>query len=305
MLKTSRRSTKRHLAVATLASAAIALSACAPTDEADSGTDSGSETSGGSESEAPAADECTPETMETVADGTLTIATDDPAYEPWFVDDEPSNGQGFEGAVARAVAGKLGFEPADVTWVKQGFNEAIKPGDKPFDFDVNQFSITKKRAQVVDFSAPYYKAKQAVITLEKSPFAEATSLEALKGAKLGAQVGTTSLEAAEQVETSSKPLVYDDTSKAAQALQNKQVDAIIADVPTAYYLVGAELDGAKIIGQFEPQTGESEQFGLLLDKGSKLTPCVSAAVEDLRKDGTLAKLEKQWLSQKTSVPELS
>lgn len=273
-----------------------ALAACAPADE---------KSSDSAGSELPPLSQCQPDDLTLHTKGKLTIATDDPAYEPWFVDDEPSNGKGFEGAVARAVAGKLGFEPADVTWVKQGFNEAVKPGDKPFDFDVNQFSITKKRAQVVDFSAPYYKAKQAVITLEKSPFAKATSLDALKGAKLGAQVGTTSLEAAEQVETSSKPLVYDDTSKAAQALQNKQVDAIIADVPTAYYLVGAELDGAKIIGQFEPQTGESEQFGLLLDKGSKLTPCVSAAVEDLRKDGTLAKLEKQWLSQKTSVPELS
>lgn len=217
----------------------------------------------------------------------------------------PDERQGYEGAVARAVAEKLGFGPDEITWITQGFNEAVKPGDKAFDFDVNQFSITKEREKVVDFSSPYYKAQQGVITLEDSEYADVTSLADLKDAKVGAQVGTTSLEATEQLGLSSDPLVYDDTSKAAQALQNGQVDAIIADVPTAFYLVSAELDGATLVGQFEPRTGESEEFGLLLDKDSPLTPCVSAAVDALADDGTLEKLQTQWLSTEVDVPELS
>ncbi|WP_370187123.1 ABC transporter substrate-binding protein [Aeromicrobium sp.] len=237
--------------------------------------------------------------------GTLTIATDSPAYEPWFTDDDPTNGKGYEGAVARAVAEKLGFAPEKVTWVTQGFNEAIKPGAKSFDFDINQFSITSEREKVVDFSSPYYKAKQGVITLADSTYADVTSLAGLKDAKVGAQVGTTSLEATQQLGLTTDPLVYDDTTKAAQALQNGQVDAIIADVPSAFYLVAAELDGAKLVGQFEPRTGESEEFGLLLDKDSALTPCVSAAVDALKDDGTLEKLQQQWLSDAVDVPELS
>lgn len=289
------RLTPLPLAAAVAATLALAT-ACAPADESDS---------------EPAADtdvtleDCQPDDLELFEDGTLTIATDSPAFEPWFTDDDPTNGEGYEGAVARAVAEKLGFGPEEITWVTQGFNEAIKPGDKPFDFDINQFSITSEREQVVDFSSPYYKAQQGVITLEDSEFADVTSLADLQDAKVGAQVGTTSLEATEQLGLTSDPLVYDDTSKAAQALQNGQVDAIIADVPTAFYLVAAELDGATLVGQFEPRTGESEEFGLLLDKGSPLTPCVSAAVDALAEDGTLEQLQEQWLSDAVDVPELS
>lgn len=237
--------------------------------------------------------------------GKLTIATDDPAFEPWFSDNDPSNGKGFESAVAFAVADKLGFAKDDVTWVKAGFNQVIQPGKKNFDFDINQFSISEKRARAVDFSSPYYSAAQAIITLEGSKFAGATTLAELKDAKLGAQVATTSLAAIKsQIKPTTEPLVYDDTTKAAQALQNKQVDAIVADLPTAYYLTAAELDGAKIAGQFQPDTGKQEEFGLLLSKGSKLTPCVSAAVDALADDGTLKQLEDQWLNQATNVPEL-
>jgi polar amino acid transport system substrate-binding protein len=283
------------LAAAAAAATALSLAACAPADENEPQADSGSVT----------LDDCTPADLDLYEDGTLTIATDSPAYEPWFVDDDPTNGKGYEGAVARAVAEKLGFGPDEITWVTQGFNEAVKPGDKPFDFDINQFSITSEREKVVDFSSPYYKAKQGVIVLADSELAEATSLADLKDAKVGAQVGTTSLEATEQLGLTTDPLVYDDTSKAAQALQNGQVDAIIADVPTAFYLVAAELDDATLVGQFEPRTGESEEFGLLLDKDSPLTPCVSAAVDALAEDGTLEELQQQWLSDAVDVPELS
>ncbi|MCX6406266.1 MAG: ABC transporter substrate-binding protein [Propionibacteriales bacterium] len=285
------RLTPLAAAAATLALAA----ACAPADESSSSDDAAS----------VSLDQCKPADLDLYKAGTLTIATDSPAYEPWFADDDPANGKGYEGAVARAVAEKLGFAPEKVTWVTQGFNEAIKPGAKSFDFDINQFSITSEREKVVDFSSPYYKAKQGVITLKDSKYADVTSLAGLKDAKVGAQVGTTSLEATQQLGLTTDPLVYDDTTKAAQALQNGQVDAIIADVPSAFYLVAAELDGAKLVGQFEPRTGESEEFGLLLDKDSPLTPCVSAAVDALQDDGTLEKLQQQWLSDAVDVPELS
>ena len=283
------------LAVATSAAVLTLAAACAPADEESDDTAS---------AQLPDVAQCQADDLPLYEDGTLTIATDTPAYEPWFVDDEPSNGQGYEGAVAQAVAEQLGFGPEEITWVTQGFNEAVKPGAKDFDFDINQFSITSDREKIVDFSAPYYKAQQGIIALEDSPAAGATSLADLADAQLGAQVGTTSLEAAEQIESTDDPLVYDDTSKAAQALQNGQVDAIIADVPTSYYLVAAELEGATIVGQFEPRTGESEQFGLLLDKDSELTPCVSAAVVALTEDGTLADLQQEWLSDATDVPTL-
>ncbi|MGQ2912569.1 ABC transporter substrate-binding protein [Aeromicrobium sp.] len=291
------RLTPLPMVAAAAAAATLALAtACAPADESDSSNDSAG---------AVSLDQCQGDDLDLHEAGTLTIATDTPAYEPWFTDDDPTNGKGYEGAVARAVAEKLGFGPDEITWITQGFNEAVKPGDKAFDFDINQFSITSEREKVVDFSTPYYKAQQGVITLEDSEYADVTSLADLKDAKVGAQVGTTSLEATEQLGLSSDPLVYDDTSKAAQALQNGQVDAIIADVPTAFYLVSAELDGATLVGQFEPRTGESEEFGLLLDKDSPLTPCVSAAVDALADDGTLEKLQTQWLSTEVDVPELS
>jgi polar amino acid transport system substrate-binding protein len=284
-----------------VAALALALTAaCAPTDsEGDSGA--------GGDSAAPAATtlaDCKPADLSLVTDGTLTIATDEPAFEPWFVDGDPTNGKGFESAVAYAVADKLGFGPDEITWVTAGFNQAVQAGTKTFDFDINQFSITEDRQKAVDFSSPYYAAAQGIITLEDSPFAGATSLADLKDAKLGAQIGTTSLTAIDQIDPATDPLVYDDTTKAAQALQNKQVDAVVADLPTAYYLTAAELDGGTIVGQFQPTTGDSEEFGLLLSKGSELTPCVTAAVDALAEDGTLADLEEEWLNQATDVPEL-
>lgn len=298
MIKTPTRGLTA-LAAATLALALT--SGCAPTD-----SEGGSDGDSSAASAAPVTSltDCRPADLSLLEPGTFTIATDDPAFEPWFVDGDPTNGKGFEGAVAYAVADKLGFAEDEVSWVTAGFNQAVQAGTKSFDVDINQFSITADRQKAVDFSSPYYSAAQAIITLEDSPFAGATSLAELEDAKLGAQVATTSLEAIKQIAPSSDPLVYDDTTKAAQALQNKQVDAVVADLPTAYYLTAAELDGATIVGQFQPTTGESEQFGLLLAKDSELTPCVSLAVEALADDGTLQALQEEWLNQATDVPEL-
>ncbi|GGF33579.1 ABC transporter substrate-binding protein [Williamsia phyllosphaerae] len=288
-------STSRGLAA--IAVLALALTAaCAPTSDSDGGSASGAASASLSE--------CEPATLPVVAKGTLTVATDDPAYEPWFSDNDPTNGKGFESAVAYAVADKLGFTKNQVKWTKAGFNQVIQPGKKNFDFDINQFSISAQRAKAVDFSSPYYSASQAIITLADSPFAGATSLADLKGAKLGAQIATTSLTAIDQIAPTTAPLVYDDTSKAGQALQNKQVDAIVADLPTAYYLTSAEITGGKIVGEFQPTKGEQERFGLLLSKGSALTPCVNAAVDSLNSDGTLTDLQNEWLTRATSVPEL-
>ncbi|MCY4727447.1 ABC transporter substrate-binding protein [Nocardioides sp. STR2] len=305
MLKTSRRATKRHLAVVTLASAAIALSACAPTDETDSGTDSGSDSSETSDSASPAADECTPDTMETVADGTLTIATDDPAYEPWFVDNDPTNGEGYESAVAYAVAEQLGYTQEQVTWVKVPFNKVVQPGPKEFDFDVNQVSITEARRKAVDFSSGYYDVVQTVITNKGSAIDGATSLDELADAKLGAQVGTTSYTAiTDQIQPSADPAVFDTNDQAVQALKNGQIDGIVVDLPTAYFMTAVQLDDGVIVGQLPLPDGEPEQFGAVLAKDSPLTDCVSAAVDTLREDGVLDQIGQEWLAQQ-GAPELS
>jgi len=303
MLKTPRPRSIRPLAVAALATAALALTACAPTDEADTSTDSASEPT--SDSESPAADECTPDAMETVTSGTLTIATDDPAYEPWFVDNDPANGQGYESAVAYAIAQQLGYTAEQVTWVKVPFNKVVQPGPKDFDFDVNQVSITEARRKAVDFSSGYYDVVQTVITNEGSAIDGATSVADLADAKLGAQVGTTSYTAiTDQIQPSQDPAVFDTNDQAVQSLQNGQIDGIVVDLPTAYFMTAVQLDDGKIVGQLPLPDGEPEQFGAVLGKDSPLTGCVSSAVDALREDGILDQINQEWLAQQ-GAPELS
>jgi polar amino acid transport system substrate-binding protein len=285
------------------------LLACAP---ADSSTDAGSddpttaETSSGSSSGAPEADPaaCAADAVRTP--GTLTIGTDSPAYDPWFSKDDPTNGEGFESAVAYAVAEKLGFTGDQVQWTKVPFNSSYAPGPKKFDFDINQISITAARAKVVDFSDGYYAASQAVIML-KGPDADGiTSVSQLKDLELGAQTGTTSLTAIRDViQPDSDPVVFKDTSSAKQALLNGQLDAILADLPTAFYITAVEIPKSTIVGQFQPETGEQEEFGMLFEKGSPLVECVNQALAALREDGTLDSIEQQWLSDVVDVPELT
>ena len=302
MLNTARPLTMRHCAVAALAAATLALTACAPTDEADTGTDSGSEASG---SETPDGEQCTPDTMETVTAGTLTIATDDPAYEPWFVDNDPTNGKGYESAVAYAIAEELGYTAEQVTWVKVPFNKVVQPGPKDFDFDVNQVSITEARRKAVDFSSGYYDVVQTVITNKGSKIDGATSLADLADAKLGAQVGTTSYTAiTDQIQPSQEPAVFDTNDQAVQALKNGQIDGIVVDLPTAYFMTAVQLDDGTIVGQLPLPDGEPEQFGAVLVKGSPLTDCVSGAVDTLREDGVLDQINQEWLAQQ-GAPELS
>ena len=292
---------RRTLAVAALP-LLIAATACAPEDD-DSETTASDPAASGTTSET--ADACATESLPLLTDGQLTVGTDSPAYEPWFSDNDPTNGKGFESAVAYAVAEQLGFTADQVEWVKVPFNKSYAPGPKDFDFDINQISINPKRAEVVDFSDGYYAASQAVIALKGTAGAEATSLDDLKGLRLGAQTGTTSLTAIRDViQPDSDPLVFEDTNAAKQALQNDQVDAILADLPTAFYISAVEISDSVLVGQFQPETGEQEEFGMLFEKGNALVPCVNAALATLREDGTLDQIEQQWLSDVVDVPEL-
>ncbi|UQU67222.1 ABC transporter substrate-binding protein [Couchioplanes caeruleus] len=276
---------------------AVTLAACAPADE------QGTPAASGSASASSAA--CAPGALDTMTPGKLTIGTDNPAYEPWFSDNKPANGKGFESAVAYQVAERLGYPAPNVVWTQVTFNNAIAPGPKTFDVDINQFSITPERRKAVDFSSPYYLVRQTVITTKGSKIAGAKTLAELKGAKLGAQVGTTSYQAiTELIKPDAQPQVFNNNDDAKKALENKQVDGIVVDLPTAFYMTAAELDDGVIVGQL-PQVGVPEQFGMVLDLGSKLTPCVSAAVDQLRQDGTLAVLEKTWLAGSGGAPELS
>jgi polar amino acid transport system substrate-binding protein len=242
--------------------------------------------------------------LPTKAPGTLTFATDKPAYAPWFQDDDPTNGKGFEAAVAYAVARQLGFAAKGVKWVTASFNSVVTPGSKVFDIAINQFSISEARRQAVDFSAGYYEVAQVVVTGPDSKIAHATALAELAAAKLAAQVGTTSYTTlVEQIKPTQKPSVFDTTDLAVQALKNGQVDGIVVDLPTGFYIAAAQLDRGKIVGQL-PGLGAPEQFGLVLEKGSPLTAAVTAAVEALRQDGTLARLQREWLAGAGGASEL-
>ena len=285
---------RRAISAATVALLATAVG-CAPQPE-----DKASDQASGS-----TATTCAKGKLATQTSGKLTIATDEPAYEPWFEDDKPANGKGFESAVAYAVAKQLGYDKSAVVWQSVPFNKAFAPGVKTFDFDINQVSISPERKKAVDFSSGYYDVRQAVIALKSSKAAKATSIADLKGLKLGAQVGTTSLNyISDVVKPTQQEAAFSKNDQAVSALKNGQVDAIVVDLPTAFYITSAEVTNAKIVGQFENQGSTPEQFGLVLDKGSDLTSCVSSAVDALRKDGTLAKLEKQWLSDAVDAPVL-
>lgn len=247
--------------------------------------------------------ECTPDQLQTVKDGKLTVATDSPAFEPYFVDDDPTNGQGFESAVAYAIADQLGFEQADVQWTVVPFNASYAPGPKDFDFDVNQISITADREKQVDFSSPYYEANQGIVVLKDSDAADAESLEDLKGLNIGVQIGTTSLDAVNDViEPDSDPQVFDTSNDVVTALKQGKVDAIVVDVPTGFYLTAVEIPEATLAGQFAAPGGD--QWGALLEKDSALTACVSAAVDELRDSGELAEIEQEWISDKANAPVL-
>lgn len=289
-----KNATTRRFGTALIAASALLLTACG----------SSSETAA---SAAPATAEtgasaCAPESLQTLTTGKLAIATGEPAYFPWVIDDAPESGEGFEAAVAYAVATQLGFAKEDVSWVRTTFDGAITPGVKDFDFNLQQFSITEERKAAVDFSSPYYSAPQAIVSYAGSPIEGLTTIEELKGAKLGAGVGTTSLDAISAV-FGSKPQVFNDNAAAVAALINGQIDGIVVDLPTAFYLSGVEIEGGIIVGQI-PSTGDNGDFGLLLAKDSPITSCVSQAVDAIRASGELDEITAKWLSTDAGAPVL-
>jgi len=278
--------------------AGVAMLGVAGCGDDDSDSDSGSATTG-----TVSLDECTPDSLETLSSGTLTVATDSPAFPPYFEDDDPTNGQGFESAVAYAIADKLGYAESDVEWVVEPFNSSYRPGPKDFDFDVNQISITPKRAEAVDFSSPYYTADQALVALRGSGFENATSLADFADASIGVQIGTTSLEAVEaSIQPSSEPRVFDTSNDVVSALKQGQVDAIVVDVPTAFFLTAVQVPKGEIVGQFPAPGGD--EWGALLAKDSPLTGCVSAAIDELESTGELEELTQRWISDAAQAPVL-
>jgi polar amino acid transport system substrate-binding protein len=276
---------RKGLVIALTVAFAFGISACSSSDSTESASAS-----------------CEKADLATIESGMLTIATGEPAYYPWVLDDAPESGEGFEAAVAYAVATQLGFSKDEVKWVRTTFDGAVTPGEKNFDFNLQQFSITEERKAAVDFSSPYYTAPQAIVSFKGSKIDGKSSIADLKDAKLGAAVGTTSLDAIES-QLGLKPSVFNDNAAGVSALKNKQIDGLVVDLPTAFYLSGVEIENGIIVGQL-PSTGSGDQFGLLLTKGSALTSCVSGAVDAITADGSLASITDTWLATNTGSPVL-
>jgi polar amino acid transport system substrate-binding protein len=258
---------------------------------------------GGDSTTAQQASKCAKNQLALATPGTLTVGTDKPAFPPYFVDDDPTNGKGFESAVAYGVADELGFAKGDVKWTVVPFNSSYAPGPKDFDFDINQISITDARKKAVDFSQPYYTAPQAVVAQKNSELANATTFDDFKDATIGVQIGTTSLDAVSEVmKPDQDPKVFNDSNDVVTALKQGQVDAVVVDLPTAFYLTAAQVPSAKIVGQFSAPGGDS--FGLLLEKDSELTPCVDEAVASLESSGELKRITDKWMGAAAGAPEL-
>jgi polar amino acid transport system substrate-binding protein len=286
----------RKIALTLAVSGSLLLASCG-------GGDSASDSSEPAGKTYASAAECVADNP-TVEDGVLTIGTGDPAYEPWVIGDKPESKEGFEAAVAYAVAKQLGFEDSAVKWVRTTFDEAIQPGAKNFDFNLQQYTITEERKQNVAFSDSYYATNQAIVGLNDSAAKGATTLDAIKKLKLGAQAGTTSLDfITEVIQPDTEPFIYDDNAGAKAALEAKQIDAAVFDLPTALYVSAVEIEGSSVLGQFPAQDGaEADQFGLVFDLENGLVECANIALADLKESGSLNDITAQWLSTSTNIP---
>lgn len=250
--------------------------------------------------------ECSPESLQTVAAGTLTIATGEPAYSPWVLNDAPEKGEGFEAAVAYAVAQQLGYSNDQVTWIRTTFDSAIAPGPKNFDFNIQQYSITDERKKVVDFSSAYYFSNQSIVSFKGSKIEGITTIADLKakGAVLGAAVASTSLDTIE-TQFGLKAQVFNDNAAGVAALKNGQIDGLVVDLPTAFYLSAVEVPNGIIVGQVENRDSNDQGAGLLLAKDSPITKCVTAAVDAIRDSGELKEITDKWLATTAGAPYLS
>jgi polar amino acid transport system substrate-binding protein len=296
---------RKQLVLTTLVLAVFALAAAAcGADEEATPTAAGTQT-------AAAPDPCAKDQLTLKTSGQLTIATDNPAFPPWFQDaegapwdptTEPTK-QGYEGAVAYAVANEMGFSDDEVKWVVVPFDNVFKPGPKDFDFDINQVSFTDERDAAVDFSDSYYDVQQAVVTLNSSKYANATSLADFQGAKLGAPVGTTSFDVIESTIAPGKDAaVFNNLNDTVSALKNRQVDGIVVDLPSAFFITAVQVPKGKIVGQVPAES--QEYFGLVFEEGNPLRDCANDALAALREDGTLDSIEQEWLADKADAPVL-
>ena len=278
----------RRLTATALAVAVVSLVACGSEDK---------------DSTAQGGDSCA-----TITPDVLTIGTGSPAYSPWVENDAPESGEGFEAAVALAVAAELGYEGDAVKWVRTTFDEAIAPGAKNFDFNLQQYSITDERSETISFSDPSYSSNQAIVALTSANVPEgAITAELLAGIKFGVQAGTTSLDFVNEViKPSNEVFVYDDNAGAKAALEAGQIDAIVVDLPTALYISYVEIEGTSVIGQFPAAAGgTSDDFGLVFEKDSDLVACVNTALAAIKASGALATIEQTWLSDNTGVPVIT
>ena len=270
---------------------------------------------GRSEAAVTAADaSCAKASLDLVKDGQLSIGTDNPAYPPWFAGGEtkgqpwkindPAKGQGFESAVAYAVAKRLGFARSEVKWVYTPFAKAIAPGRKSFDFAINQISYTPERAKVLGFSAGYYFVNQSIVGLKGKPLASVRSIAGLRKYKLGAQLGTTSYQyIVRNIKPSRSPAVYDTNDAAVAALKNGQIDGLVVDLPTAFYVTAVQVPNGKIVGQFAAK-GTQERFGMVFQKGNPLVACVNNALANMKRTGVLKRIQQIWLAKVTGAPVL-
>mgnify|MGYP000489104821 FL=1 len=281
----------RRLSLALAATSLFTLAACG-------GDDSSSSSAEGTSTESDCA---------TIAEGKLTIGTGSPAFSPWVENDAPESGEGFEAAIGMAVAAELGYEGENVVWVRTTFDEAIAPGEKNFDFNMQQYSITPEREETISFSDPYYSSNQAIVALADSPAEGATTVADLVDVKFGAQAGTTSLTFINDIiKPTNEPFVYDDNAGAKAALEAGQIDAIVVDLPTGLYISAVEIEGTSVVGQFPGSAGGlTDDFGAVFTKDNPLVACVNTALAALKESGELAKIEQTWLSDNNGVPVIT
>jgi len=287
----------RRTALALTAVTGLLLVACGGDDDDDAGGATGTGANGD-----PAA--CAE--GNTLSDGRLTVATGEPAFPPYVIDDAPESGDGFEAALAYAVADQMGFGEDQVSWARTTFEGAVQPGPKDFDFNIQQYSITPEREEVVSFSEPYYEVNQAILGYDDSPAADASTAAAIRDLRIGVAAGTTSLTFVTDVlQPTADPFVYNDNAAAKQALDTQQIDAIVADLPTALYVSGVEIEGTTVFGQFPPSEGtQGEPWGMLFAKDSPLVECVNLALASLRASGALEEITTEWMSGSVNAPEI-
>jgi polar amino acid transport system substrate-binding protein len=297
-----RQTTAAAVAALTLMAASAGLAGCASSTSSSTSSASSSASAGASTSASAAACTFSGVQGQLYTKGVLTVATDQPAYPPWFENNKPSNGQGYESAVAYAVAAQLGFKASQVKWAYEPFDSSYAPGLKKFDFDINEISYSAARAQVVTFSDSYYDVQQALVALKSSPIVTKHTPADLKTYVFGDQVGTTSLAFINsKIQPTQTPKVFETLNDVKQALQTKQIAALVTDTPTAQYISSSEIPGSVMVAQF-PSTGE--HYGLLFAKGNPLVGCVNKALATLRSNGTLAQLATKYLQIYTSVPTI-